>query len=197
MTGLSTANAAEAAKYVHGPSITLGSSLYDLERPNPEIFDIEDYAYGLAFTVRFRGQTKCRGERVFYGVGEHNCRGAENLLAEGYGREHALAFLFHESGELPFGDLPGPAKNLFPEWRPLERLHCAAINERFGIDTPDPDLIKRFDLRMYATEARDLMGRTKDDASPGFEPFAAPIIPFDHPRDAAVRFLRLYRTLTR
>ena len=193
---LSEATVQEAARHAHGATINWGDGgVYDLASPNPEVISIEDYAYGLAYTVRFRGQCKVDGRRVFYGVGEHNVRGAERLLVDGHGPAHALAFLFHESGELPFGDLPGPGKQLFPGWREREKEHCLAINARFSVETPDPDLIKRWDIRMYMTERRDLMGGTPDEPTPGYEPFPGRLIPFAHPDQAAERFLMLERML--
>jgi hypothetical protein len=200
MNMLSHANQIEAARHVDGATITMGDgSHFDCAEPETTPVDIVCYAYAQAFTVRFRGQTKLNGEHVFYGVGEHNVRGAEQLLIEGYARADALAFLFHESGELPFGDLPGPAKSLFPGWREHEKRTGWAINAHFGIETPDPDLIKRFDIRMYLTEKRDLMPRGIEgiQITPGYEPFAARIVPFDHPKIAAEKFLRLLRVLRR
>jgi len=190
----------EAARHVDGARIMLGNGImFDCASPEGCAVEIEDYAYGLAYTVRFRGQTKVDGSHVFYGVGEHVTRGAEHLLVCGHGIADALAFLFHESGELPFGDLPGPAKNMFPGWRDHESRACAAINAQFDIDTPDCDLIKRFDIRMYLTEKRDLMpgGLAGKVITPGFEPFGGRIVPFAHPDMAAERFLRLYSFLTK
>jgi hypothetical protein len=192
------ANAQEAARHVNGATILLGDgTLFDCANPETASIQIEDYAYGLAYTVRFRGQTKRHGRRVFYGVGQHNVLGAEHLLDEGHSAADALAFLFHESGELPFGDLPGPAKALFPGWREREHRAGRAINAHFGITTPCPDLIKRFDLRMYLTERRDLMPGGLDGKviTPGYEPFAQPIEPYAHPDQAAERFLQLYGQL--
>jgi hypothetical protein len=195
---ISEATTAEAARHVKGATMAWGDgTYYDFEQPNPEVISIEDYAFGLAFTVRFRGQTRRGPDRVFYGVGQHNVYGAEELLREGHGEDHALAFLFHESGELPFGDLPGPAKAMFPGWRDHEKRHCDAINARFGVLTPDPDLIKRFDVRMFLTERRDLMpgGLGSKPITPGFEPFERVIEPYGHPDRAAARFLALYDQL--
>lgn len=195
---ISDATATEAQRHVSGLTMAWGDGTqYNFGEPNPEVISIEDYAFGLAFTVRFRGQTRHRGERVFYGVGQHNVIGAEELLRAGHGKANAIAFLFHESGELPFGDLPGPAKAMFPGWRDHEKRHCEAINARFGIATPDPDLIKRFDVRMFLTERRDLMlgGLGGKPITPGFEPFEAEIVPYAHPGKAARRFLTLYHEL--
>lgn len=194
---LSDTTQREAEKHSIGSTIKVFSGgIYDLADPDPSVISLEDYAYGLAYTVRFRGQCRSDGRRVFYGVGEHNVRGAEWLLVDGHGPANALAFLFHESGELPFGDLPGPGKHLFPGWREREKDHCVKINARFDVETPDPDLIKRWDIRMYCTERRDLMGGATDqEPEDGYGPFAGRLIPFAHPDQAAERFLMLERTL--
>lgn len=201
-------NAAEAARHVHGATIAWGADSYlDLENPDSIAVSVEDYAYCLAYTVRWRGQTKTReGSRPFYGVGEHVVRGAEHLIREGYGAEHAFAFLFHESDEVPFGDFPGPAKKL-PEVAPIIALAKrigAAIDGNFGVQFPDPALLKRWDIRMLVTEKRDLLpsfaaDNWKHDGdgqwTAGFEPFEERIIPYAHPELAARRFLELYRQL--
>jgi hypothetical protein len=194
---LSEATRQEAAKHSKGATIKVFSGgVYDLADPDPSVISLDDLAYGLAYTVRFRGQCRVDGRRVFYGVAEHNVRGAEWLLVEGYSAADALAFLHHEDGELPFGDLPGPGKSLFPGWREREKDHCAKISARFDVETPDPDLIKRWDIRMYCTERRDLMGEaTEDEPLPGYGPFPGRIVPFPHPDQAADRFLTLERTL--
>lgn len=202
------ANAAEAARHVHGATIAWGADDYlDLDNPDSIAVSVEDYAYCLAYTVRWRGQTKTReGARPFYGVAEHVVRGAEHLVREGYGTEHAFAFLFHESDEVPFGDFPGPAKKL-PDVAPVVALAKrigASIDNAFGVTFPDPALIKRWDIRMLVTEKRDLLpsflaDNWKHDGdgqwTEGFEPFEERIIPYAHPELAARRFLELYRQL--
>ena len=196
---LSEATRQEAEKHSEGATIKVFSGgVYDLADPDPSVISVEDLAYGLAYTARFRGQCRVDGHRVFYGVGEHNVRGAEWLLTEGHGPVHALAFLHHEDGELPFGDLPGPGKALFPGWREREKEHCARMHEWFRVETPDADLIKRVDIRLYCTERRDLMGEaTADDPAPGYGPLPGRIIPYTHPDQAAERFLMLEHALRR
>lgn len=208
-------NAREAAKHIRGATIAWGADQYlDLEQPDSIRVTLEDYAYCLAYTVRWRGQARMKlapshpPSRPFYGVGQHVVFGAEELLAEGHDRTHAIAFLFHESDELPFGDFPGPAKSI-----PCVRAVCDlakrignSIDEGFGVDAPDPDLIKRWDIRMLITEKRDLlsagfMADTWHNAGSGgvsevgYEPFKRKIVPYAHPEQAALRFLDLARQL--
>jgi hypothetical protein len=199
---------AEARKHIRGATIAWGGGNYfDFEAPESTTMTIEDYAFALAYTVRWRGQARSDGKRMFYGVGEHCVRGAEHLLREGYGKPHALAFLMHESDEVPFGDVPGPVKPLMGDsFRAVIKRCGAAIDARFGVVCPDPALIKRFDIRMLVTERRDLLaghanevwdnGGSGQTSTEGYEPFEARIIPYAHPDDAAHRFLRLHSVLT-
>lgn len=189
----------EAARHVTGATMAWGEgTYYDFAYPNPEIISLEDYAYALAYTVRFRGQTRdVSGFRCFYGVGQHLVEGAQRMLEANIAPEHIRAWLFHESGEVPFGDLPGPAKGLFPGWRSFEKLHDREISQRFGVNCPDPSFIKTWDIRMFLTERRDLMlgGLNGKPITPGYEPFLKRIYPYMHPDVAALKFLNWCKTL--
>lgn len=186
-----------------------GGSFLDLDNPDEIEVPLVDYAYCLAYTPRWRGQCQTAGgARPFYGVGEHCVRGAQQMLRYGLGPVNALAFLFHESDEVPFGDFPGPAKSI-PEVRAvcdLAKRVGASIDRKFGIEAPDPRLIKRWDLRMLATERRDLLyvdgapGWIPDEERgllDGYEPFEEQIEPYAHPEIAAVTFIGLYSQLMR
>lgn len=201
-------NAAEVAKTVKGATIAWGGGNYfDFENPESTTMTIEDYAFAVAYTVRWRGQARTDRKRVFYGVGEHCVRGAERLLLDDYTKADALAFLMHESDEVPFGDTPGPVKPLMGDsFRAVIKRCGAAIDARFNVVTPDPALIKRYDIRMLVTERRDLLGGHEGEiwtnggsgqvSTEGYEPFPTRIIPYAHPDEAAERFLRLYAVLT-
>lgn len=178
-------------------------SYFDYESPETSQMTIEDVAYGLAYTVRFRGQNRARllgNKRVFYSVAEHCTRMAWQLLVDGHGRVNAYAALMHELGEVPWGDMPGPAKTLSPEFKAHEKRSQAALEARFGVEMPDPVLIKRYDLRMLATEKRDLMPHSDTDEwtwVDGYQPLPFTIVPFEHPDMAAEEFLEMYGRLAR
>lgn len=177
--------------------ILLGSGTYfDYERPEESAITIEDIAYGLAFACRFGGQ--CRepksGKRVFYSVAQHCV-----LMSLAVPPEHALEALMHEAGEATCGDVPGPLKALCPDFKKIEK-HCeAAACARFGVSPSDgsKDLIKRFDLRMLATERRDLMPWDCQpwSALDGIEPLPGPITPWSA-EDAAQAFLVRFAELS-
>jgi hypothetical protein len=201
---LSPTNAAEAGRHVKGATMAWGETYLDLSRPDDITVDLDDYAYCLAYTVRWRGQTRQRllgrPRRPFFGVGQHCVIGAQQMLKEGVDPVHARAFLFHESDEIPFGDFPGPAKFLMPDAVQLAKRIGASINRGFGVTCPDPDLVKRYDIRMLVTEKRDLMPSRFDkdhfttdgtNSTEGYEPFAETIVPYGDPEEAAIAFLEL------
>lgn len=202
--------AARAAAQVKGATIAWGGNgrFYNFDAPNPWVIELEDVAYALAYTVRWRGQTRYPTgyrSRCFFGVGQHCVIGAEEMLKAGHSKADAFAFLWHEPDEIPLPDFPGPAKICVPGFRPFAKRHGAAILDRFGVDIPNPDLIKEWDLRMLNTEKRDLLlgyeayeFQDSDHApctSADFPPFGRVIVPYPHPDEAAERWLELHHQL--
>lgn len=186
-----------------GATIAWGrGECYDFDTPNPEIIELEDVAYALAFTCRWRGQTRFRGQRCFYGVGQHCVFGAEQAMKTGWGNRAAFAFLMHELDEVALPDFPGPAKGCVPGFKEFAHRQGTALCDRFGYKDPDPDTTKRLDVRMLNTEKRDLMPGHEFDTfhnsarEPAdvahFPPFADEIVPYAHPEIAARRWLELY-----
>lgn len=198
---MSVTNEAVAAAHVRrvvGPTILMGDGAYfDYENPAASEVTIEDIAYGLAYTARFRGQTRSfarGGKRCFYSVAQHCILMAEALERE-YGRTTGLAGLMHEVGEAPCGDMPGPLKIICPEFREIEKRCERAILAQFDVEIEDPALIKRYDLRMLATEKRDLMPHSGSDAwsfTEGYAPFPWTIVPYVSLEEAAEEFVRAY-----
>lgn len=203
MDDISDGMAERAGRTYRGATIAWGrGQCYDFDTPNPEIIELEDVAYALAFTVRWRGQTRFRGSRCFYGVGQHCVFGAEEMLAAGLGNRNAFAFLWHEPDEVVLPDFPGPAKACLDGFKPFAKRQGDALLERFGYQIPDPDLIKSWDLRMMTTEKRDLMAGHEADtfhssartsiSETDFPAFEREIVPYAHPELAAQRWLELY-----
>jgi hypothetical protein len=190
-----------------GPTILMGDgSYFDYENPAATEMTIEDYAYGLAYTCRFRGQTRSRligSKRCFYSVAQHCELLARALLDDGYSDTDAFAGLMHESGEVVWGDMPGPCKPLVPDFRAREKEADQAIGRHFNVEVTSPALIKRYDLRMLATEKRDLMPQSgNDEWHPidgldlgAYAPFDWEILPYKTPDRAAEEFLRLHERL--
>lgn len=203
MDDISEGMASAAGRTYRGATIAWGrGECYDFDNPNPEIITVEDMAYALAFTVRWRGQTRFRGQRCFYGVGQHCVFGAEEALAEGLDHRTAFGFLMHEPDEVVLPDFPGPGKACVPGFKAFAKRQGDALLARFGYECPDPDLIKSLDLRMLTTEKRDLMAGHEADTFHSsartsihdheFPPFKREIVPYAHPEIAARRFLELY-----
>ncbi|WP_051767995.1 hypothetical protein [Sphingobium sp. DC-2] len=191
---------------VLGPTILMGDGAYfDYEAPEQSPITIDDVAFGLAYTARFRGQTRAlrmNGKRCFYSVAEHCVRMVHAVLAEGL-KELALPALMHELGEVPLGDMPSPAKWMLPEFKALEKRLEAALWMQFDLpplSETDAKMLKAFDLRMLATEKRDLMTGAipgdKWEMLDGCVPFDGMVItPYAHPDLAANAFLRLWEHL--
>ena len=177
-----------------GPTILLGSGGYfDFEDPENSPITIEDVAYGLAYTCRFAGQCFSRilQRRVFYSVAEHCVR-----MSRAVPPHLAYDALMHELGEPVCGDMTGPLKSLCPDYKRIEKRCEAAGMKRFGVAMSSPDVIKFYDLRMLATERRDLLNWQGEDwaASHRAEPFEFEIIPWNGDA-AALEFLRRFAEL--
>ena len=176
------------------PTILLGSGGYfDYEDPGASPITIEDIAYGLAYACRFAGQcwSSRLGRRVFYSVAEHCVR-----MSYAVPSHAALHALLHEVGEAPCGDMTAPLKSICPDFKRVEKRAEAALLARFGVTASDPALIKLYDLRMLATERRDLMRWNGEPWSilDGIEPLEDVIVPWA-PDAAAQRFLERHREL--
>lgn len=99
---------------------------------------------------------------------------------------HQYAALMHESGEPVCGDLTTPLKSKLPEYRRVEKRCEKAIMGIFQVVVQDPTLIKEFDVRMWATERRDLLkwdGKRwgDDDVAEPFDFEIDPIGPYEAP----------------
>lgn len=190
----------EQAAPVHqisGPTILLGSGTYfDFENPEAARLTIEDVAYSLSFQSRFTGHCVSRrtNRRVYYPISQH-C-----VVMAGHAEPgHKMAALLHEVGEATCGDMNSPLKGMLPDYRRIEKRCEAAGLARFGVTARDPAYIKHLDLRMLATEQRDLTPSGNEEWSMlhGFEPFEAEIFPWENPHQAAEIFLETYHYLRR
>lgn len=183
-----------------GPTILLGSGTYfDYLDPENSEITIEDYAAGLAFECRFSGQCvdQRTKKRVYYSVAQHAVIGSYLVPPE-----YAYDFLMHESGEPVCGDMVSPLKTLLPEYRGIEKRCEAAIMTKFGVTMSNPEVVKEFDLRMWATEREQLMewdgqpwgGDGFGDPNGGILPLRITIIPVG-PEAAYDMFLARFNEL--
>ncbi|HET7255603.1 MAG TPA: hypothetical protein VFJ46_17740 [Xanthobacteraceae bacterium] len=183
---------AASVRHIVGPTIMLGSGTYfDFAEPENSALTVEDFAYGLAAACRFAGQSVSRvtGKRVFYTVAEHCVRMSYAVPA---GFEYDA--LMHEAGEPTCGDMVGPLKSLCHDYKAIEKRCERANFERFKVRMSDPDLIKLYDLRMLATEKRDLVASADRDQwawAQGAQPLDFQIVPWGQ-HEAAERFIERY-----
>jgi 5'-deoxynucleotidase YfbR-like HD superfamily hydrolase len=143
---------------------------FDLLRPkDAEPISAEEIAHALSNICRFTGHTK-----RFYSVAQHSV--LVSLIVPG---EHALAGLLHDAAEALLGDVSTPLKALLPDYRDIESSLEEDIFFSFGVDFPLHPSVKAADLRMLATERRDLLPHTTDTwpMLQGVEPLAEHINP--------------------
>ena len=107
----------------------------------------EDIGHGLALCNRWLGATKTP-----FSVAQHSLLGAQ--IAP---KDQKLAFLLHDANEAYLGDIVTPlkARREYEAIRELENDVQNAIFARYRV-TPNYAIIKEIDLRLAATEARDL-----------------------------------------
>lgn len=144
------------APKIEGATILTASGLY-VEPLNLQAEDVRlsDIAHALSNQCRFSGHT-----RHFYSVAEHSVRVMDSLRADGASIDVLRWGLLHDASEAYLVDLPRPLK-LDPTfgafYREAETRAQDAIAEAFGLGWPEPLAVKVMDVRLLATERRDLM----------------------------------------
>lgn len=161
-----------------------GRKFYPL-KPKCEDIDIEDIAWSLSNICRYNGHCK------FYSVAEHS------IYASQYLSRYALEGLMHDAAEAYIGDISTPVKQLLPNIKKIEHRILKCIAEKFNLEYPFNNAIKKVDLRLLATEASQIMNPQVEVWPQLTEP------PFDFrlwcvkPINAFSIFMRRYETLRR
>lgn len=115
-------------------------------------FRPDDIAHALSMNCRWTGHVK-----KFYSVAQHCCLASYEAPP---GQE--LAALLHDASEAYVHDTPSPLKwylkdHDFTAFSDLEKQVDRGVFRSFGLPWPRDPIIKEIDLRLLATESRDLM----------------------------------------
>lgn len=150
-----------------------GRRFYPLA-PRPQDVCLEDIAHALSMKCRWTGHV-----RTFYSVAEHSVRVARLLNDQGFDARVQLAGLLHDATEAYLPDVASPIKGaviLADLTKPgefartftaHEDLLLTAICKGLGVQGVDCTClcaaeVRRADLTLLVTEARDLMHGTDD-----------------------------------
>ena len=127
----------------------------------------------------------------YYSVADHCV-----IMSYNVPKEHAFAALMHDAAESYLTDVPKPIKSIMPQYQDFEIKVLEVIARKYHFDVPFSHEVKDADLRMLATEKRDLMAPILDDwaSLKGVEPFEKKIRP-NPPRFAEAAFLVRFQEL--
>jgi hypothetical protein len=125
-----------------------GKKLFPLN-PDEKDICIEDIAHALAMQCRFTGHTK-----YHYSIAQHSV-----LVSLHCGPVDARFGLMHDGSEAYLCDIASPIKHdpAFSKYCEIEKHLQSIIYTKFGLIGNEPLGVKKADLRMLATEARDLI----------------------------------------
>lgn len=173
----------------HLPYITtsLGTRWYH-SAPLPEDVHIEFIAHALARLCRFAGHVNCN----MYSVAEHSVR-----VSYACPPEHQLWGLLHDASESVCVDVPRPLKYAdgMGMYKKYEKMTQAAIMEHFGLPKEEPEEVKLADMRLLATEYRDLM--PQGDAIINAEAYPDKVEPWTTEQAERVFLMRFYELTSR
>ena len=167
-----------------------GKQFY-FDRIEENEIDIRDIAHALAMNCRWTGHVKS-----FYSVAQHS-----EYVSKMVPAAHALAGLLHDASEAYMHDTPSPLKwhlkqQGFTAFSELETRIDKHIFDQFKLPYPRAAEIKNADLRMLATEHRDLMLNGHEmEVKYLQKPYQFTIQPWS-PEQAEQEFLERYRSLT-
>ena len=116
--------------------------------PTPEMISIEDIAHALSNICRFAGHC-----REFYSVAQHSV-----MVSVHVSRKNLMWGLLHDAAEAYLCDIPTPIKKsgMIDGYADLEQSILQCVADRFGLEWPVPEEIRKVDTILLNTEARDL-----------------------------------------
>lgn len=177
----------ETGEYIFNPEDawiqTYSGRRFTPTNPNPDAVVIQDIAHSLSMQCRFSGHTK-----KFYSVAQHSV-----LVSYTCNHEDALWGLLHDASEAYLVDVPRPLKRSgkFNAYLEFEQKVQAAICKRFGLTLNEPPSVKRADMLLLATEARDLMSPLRSDWVQPIDPLPFKIDSLS-PQEAKDLFMRRF-----
>ena len=178
---------------------TASGVAFDLLNPAAAMVKIEDIAHHLARINRFTGAT-----REPYSVAQHSVLVARVIEQEFPGTGLPLGGLLHDSHEAYIGDASTPLKELIGRrlFNKISDKIDMAIAEALIGDPYDKCLmvhpaVKNADLRMLATEKRDLLEPSEREWewTKGLEPYDFTITPWGV-EGSERAFLEMFHKLT-
>lgn len=142
-----------------------GTKFYPTDPRVSEMF-IDDIAHSLSLSCRFTGHV-----RVFYSVGEHCVRMAQEALDRFDNLKIAKQALMHDSSEAYLVDIPRPLK-VVPQfgarYKTMEEKIMRVSSRRFGFKWPMFEEVRLLDEMLLNTEQRDLMPLAANESGPWF-----------------------------
>lgn len=150
--------------------LTKDGSYFNFLKPWESTIDIGSIAHALSHICRFTGHT-----RQFYSVAQHSYM--VSLIVP---PEFAFEALLHDAAEAYIGDVASPLKHMLHDYKRVEKDVEEAVFQYFGIGLPLNHCVKRADLIMLATEARDLLPKhTSWFAGTDIWPLRETLVPLD------------------
>jgi hypothetical protein len=172
---------------------TRSNKAFDLVQPSPAMVDIYDIACSLSRLCRYNGHGS-----AYYSVAQHSVLVSEGVEEELVRRRGHVLYadsdrraiskvslwgLLHDAAEAYVGDLVSPVKQVLRlvddlEFDDMEKRVLAAICQKFDLPEGVPDVVWEYDLRLLATERRDLFGPCQKNWKLPSEPLTAKIEPW-------------------
>lgn len=156
---------------------------------NPRMADIEigDIALSLSNSCRYTGYT-----RPHFSVAQHSW-----LVSHGVAKRYALWGLLHDASEAYVSDISTPVKYL-PEMAPYRRIEChimRVVAKKFGLEWPEPAVVKVVDRLLLRTEAEDFGLLTPEWECYNEKRLDIKIVPWSH-EEAEEKFLERFIELS-
>ncbi len=120
---------------------------FSFVKPDINDIDINDIAHSLSKQCRYVGHT-----RSHYSTAQHCV-----LVARNIPNKYKLQGLMHDASEAYCSDINSILKSLLPDYKKIEKIVQDLCMKRFGLLEEIDPIVKYADMRLLATELRDLM----------------------------------------